>query len=127
MISFKNIYLNRPCYLFSDIKNIDQNLLSTDKISYKNTDVVIYIIRYIIMEIISNQNIDSENPLCLSFSDVDVYITKESRDKYLIFALTKKNKKVLALNKKLWSEIKKQSKTTNSSESIKYKKISCEN
>ena len=53
------------------------------------------------MEIINNQNIDRENPLCLSFSDVDAYIIVESGNKYLIFALTKTNKKVLEICKKL--------------------------
>ena len=39
-------------------------------------------------ESINNQNIDSENPLCRSFSDVDTYIIEKSRIKYLVFALT---------------------------------------
>ena len=47
------------------------------------------------LESINNQNIYSQNPLCLSFSDKDAYIIEESRDKYLFFALTKKNKEVL--------------------------------
>ena len=45
------------------------------------------------MEIIKNENIDSENPLCFSLSNVYAYITNESGNQYLIFALTKKNKK----------------------------------
>ena len=63
--------------------------------SHKNTDAVIYEIKYTMMQSINNQNIDSEIPLCLSFSDVDAYIIEcnsieESGNKYLIFALTKK-------------------------------------
>ena len=54
------------------------------------------------MEIIKNQNIDSENPLCFSFRDVDAYIIKESGNQYLIFVLTKKNKKsIRAIQKTL--------------------------
>ena len=54
------------------------------------------------MEIIKNENIDSENPLCFSLSNVDAYITKESGNQYLIFALTKKNKKsIRAIQKTL--------------------------
>ena len=85
-----------------NIKNFDPNLPSINKISYKNTDAVVYSIRYIMMESIKNQNIDSENPLCLVFSDVDAYIIEESNEnKNLIFALTKKNKKALAIYRKL--------------------------
>ena len=65
------------------------------------------------MESISNQNTESENLLCLRFSDLDAYIIEESGNEYLIFALTKKNKKVLGIYKKLWNEIKKQIKTIN--------------
>ena len=54
------------------------------------------------MQSINNQNIDREIPLCLSFNDVDAYITEENENKYLIIALTENNKKVLELYKKLW-------------------------
>ena len=50
------------------------------------------------MESINNQNIDRENPLCLNFDDVDGCIIEESNvNKYLVFALTKNNKKVLGI------------------------------
>ena len=52
-------------------------------------------------------------------SNFDSYIIEENRNKY--FALTEDSKKVLELYKKLCSEIKKQIKTINSGESIKYK------
>ena len=51
----------------------------------------------------------------------DAHIIEENENKYLIFALTENNKEVLMLYKKLWSEIKKQIKAMNSSESIKNK------
>ena len=120
MISFKKINLNCSHYFFSGIKNVDPNLLSIKKIYTKNTDVVIYSIKYITMESINNQNIDSESPLCLSFSDADAYITEKIGYEYLIFALTETNKEVLGLCRKLWSEIKKQIKATNSGDSVKY-------
>ena len=120
-VKFQKINLYRPYYFFSDIKNIDPNLLSINKIYTNNNDVAFYSIKYIMMESIYTQNTDGENLLCLSFSDVDTYIIEESGNKYLIFALTEKNKKVLELYKKRWSEIRKQVKAINSGESVKYK------
>ena len=46
------------------------------------------------MQSIDNQNIDKEVPLCLSFSNVHVYIIEESGNKFLIIALTENNKEV---------------------------------
>ena len=90
----------------------------------KNTEAVIYEVKYIMMLIINNQNIDNEVPLCLSFSNVDAYIIEENENKndnenenenkHLVFAL-------LELYIKLWREIKKQIKAIYSGESIKYK------
>ena len=50
------------------------------------------------MEIINNQNIDREVPLCLIFSDVDAYIIEENGIKCLIFALTENSKEVYKKN-----------------------------
>ena len=59
--------------------------------------------------------------LCLVFNDVDAYIIEESNEKkYLVFALTKNNKNVLANYRKLWNEIKNQIETITGGESIKY-------
>ena len=121
MISFKKINLNRPYYFFSDVKNVDPNFLSINKISHKNTEFAGYNIKYIMMESINKQNIDSENPLCLIFSDADAYITEETGKKYLIFVLTKKNEEVFRIYRKLRNKIKRQIKTINGGESIKYK------
>ena len=57
-----------------NIKNVDPNLLSINNILYKNIDAVVYNIKYIMMQGINNQNVDTENSICLSFSDVDAYI-----------------------------------------------------
>ena len=73
------------------------------------------------MQSINNQDIDRGIPLCFSFSDVDAYIIEENENKYLIFALTEKNRKLLELYKRLRREIKKQIKAINSGESVKYK------
>ena len=42
----------------------------------------------------------------LSFIDTDAYIIEENENKYLIFALTENNKKMLEMYKKLWNEVK---------------------
>ena len=47
------------------------------------------------MQSSDNKNIDRETPLCLSFYNVDTYIIEENENKYLIFALTENNRKVL--------------------------------
>ena len=105
MITFEKVSLNHSSYFFDDIKNIDTNLLRIDKMCMKNTDVVIYEIKYIMMQSINNQNINREISLCLSFSNVDAYVIEENENKYLIFALTENKKEVLELCK--WREIKK--------------------
>ena len=96
-------------------------MLNINKTYAKNTDAVIYEIKYITTQSINNQDIDRELPLYFSFNDVDLYIIEGNENKYLIFALTEDNKEVLELYKKLWGEIKKQIKAINKGESIKYK------
>ena len=76
-----------------NIKIFNPNLLNIKKISNKYTDAVVYNIKYIMMESINKQNIGSENPLCLVFSDADAYIIVESNEnKYLSFPCTKNKK-----------------------------------
>ena len=105
-----------------NIKKFDPNLLSINKMSYKNTVADVYNIKYIIMESINNQNIDSENSLCLILNDVDGYIIEISNEnKTLVFALIKNNKKVLSIYRKILNETKNQIETINGGESIKYK------
>ena len=70
--------------------------MSINKTLFKSTDAVIYNIRYIRIKSLEHINIDSESPLCIIFNDVDAYIIEENNGyKYLIFACTNKNKKVL--------------------------------
>ena len=48
-----------------NIKSFNPNLLSIDKISYTNTDVVVHSIKHIMIGSINNQNIDIKDPICL--------------------------------------------------------------
>ena len=74
------------------------------------------------MENINNPNIDSENPLCLSFNDVDPYIIEERNEsKCFVLALTKNNKKVLRKYAEHFDVIKNQNETRNGGKPIKYK------
>ena len=61
-----------------NIKNCDPNLLNIEKISFKNTDAVIYNIKHITIESLDHENNSGENPLCLIFNNVIGYIIEES-------------------------------------------------
>ena len=104
-----------------NIKNLDQNLLSIDNISFKSTDAVIYNIKYTTIESINHVKIDSKNPPYLIFDNVDGYIEESSGDKYLVFASKDNNKEVLKKYTEIWDEIKNQIKTITGAEPIKYK------
>ena len=61
-------------YFFNDmvnIKNFDPSLLETKKLSCKSTNVNIYDIDYMTMESLDLVSINSENPLCLIFDNVN--------------------------------------------------------
>ena len=104
-----------------NIKNFDPSLIKIDKKSYKN--IVIYYIRYITIKGISEyENINSINPLYLIVGDVDGYIEENNGNKYLTFASTDKNKKVLEKYAKLWNEIKYYIQTINAGKSGEYDK-----
>ena len=115
---------NRTYYFFSDminIKDFHPNLIKTDKISHKN--IGIYHIGYITIKRISDcENINSVNPLYLMICEVDGYIKENNGNKYLIFASTDKNKKMLEKYAKFWDEIKYHIQTINVDKSSKYKK-----
>ena len=85
-----------------------------------DTDCVIYYIECF-------KNLDSSNSLYLVFNNVDAYIkcnsTEENiENKYLAFASTDKNKKVLENYTELWDEIKDQIETISGNKPIEYKK-----
>ena len=50
-------------------------------------------------------------PLHLVFNDVDVYFSLADGEKYLVFALTDKNKEMLKDYKKLWDKVKEEIRT----------------
>ena len=82
---------NRQKYFFNsmtNIKNFDPNLLIIYQISSKSTDSVICHIKYF-------KNLDTSNFLYLVFNDVDACIEEYNENKYLVFALTDKNKEAL--------------------------------
>ena len=109
---------NHRNYFFNtmtDIKNYDPNLFSIDQISFESTDRVIYDIKYF-------KNLNSKNYPHLVFNNVDAYIEENNEDKYLIFALTDKNKEALGNYTELWDEIKDQIELISGNEPIEYKK-----
>ena len=79
------------------------------------------------MKCLEHVNIDSAKSLSLVFNNVDGYIEGDNGNKYLVFASTDKNEKVLKKYKKLWDEIKNQIETINGGKPIEYKKIIHEN
>ena len=84
-------------YFSNDIKDVDPNFLSINKVFHKKTGIAIHEIKYIMMQSINNKNIDREVPL--TFSDVDGYVIKESKTKFLILALAEHNRSITAVQK----------------------------
>ena len=76
-------------------------MLSVNKKHIKNTDVVAHEIKYITKQNIADHYLDNELPLCFSFSDIRAHIIEETKNKYLVFALTENNKEELEMYKKL--------------------------
>ena len=88
-----------------NIKDFYSYLLKIDKNSCKN--IGIYYIGYITIKSFSAyESINSVNPLYLIIGNVDGYIEENNGNKYLTFASTVKNKKVLENYTQLWDEIK---------------------
>ena len=101
-------------------KYFNPNLLSIDQRLVKSTDCIIYDIEYF-------KNLDSSNSLYLVFNHVDVYIEcnfseEYNENKYLVFALTYKNKEVLQNYTELWDKAKDQIELISGNEPIKYEK-----
>ena len=115
---------SRTYYFLNDminIKDFDSSQLKIDKISYKS--IRIFYIGYITMKSISNdENINSVNPLYLIIAEVEGYFEENNGNKYLTFASTSKNRKVLEKYTKLWDEIKYHIHTINAGKSGEYNK-----
>ena len=87
---------NRTYYFFDNminIKNFDSNLIKIDKKSQKDLDN--FYIGYFKKKDFYYVKINSVNPLYLIIDKVNIYIEESNKNKYLIFASTDKNKKVL--------------------------------
>ena len=110
---------NLQNYFFNsiiNIKNFDPNLLSINQISFKKSiDCVIYDTEYF-------KILNSKSSLYFVFDNVDAYIEKNNEDKYLIFALTDKNKEVLENYTEFWDETKDKIELVSSKKPIEYKK-----
>ena len=112
---------NRPEYLFNDnmivsIKDFDSSLLKINKLSFKGVfSLNIYYIEYILTKSPKRERIDrtdnDEGFLYLFLGDVDRYIERSSAEqnsgiRYLVFALTHKNKKALKITKNFGKKLK---------------------
>ena len=80
-------------------KVLDTSLMSVNQISFINNDTVSYEIAYY-------GNYVNTYPLYIVFNGVDVYFSCVDGKKYLVFALTNKNKEMLENYRKIWYEIK---------------------
>ena len=114
---------NQTYYFFDDMINIKDfipSLMKIDKISYKNIDI--YHIGYVTMKDSDLVKINSVDPLYLITGEVDECIEENNGNKYLTFASTDKNKKVLEKYTKLWDKIKGYIQTINAGTSGEYEK-----
>ena len=122
MGNIKKINIKNRTYYFSDdminIKDFNPSLIKIDKKSNKN--ICIYYMGYITMKDSDNVKVNSVNPLYLIIGEVDGYIEENNENKYLTFASTDRNKKVLEKYKKLWDEIKYHIQTINAGKSGEY-------
>ena len=88
---------NRTYDVFDDMIKIEN--FNLDKKSYKN--IGIYYIGYITKKHSKYVNIHSVNPLYIIIGEVDGSIEEQNLNKYLTFADTNKNKKVLERYKRV--------------------------
>ena len=90
---------NRHNYFFNDMTDIgdfDQSLLNIDQLSFEGDKFIIYDIKYI-------KDLKSSNSLYLAFNNLDAYIVKNGKNKYLVFASTDRNEMVLRDYTELWN------------------------
>ena len=93
---------NRKYYLFDDmidIKDFRSNLLKIGKKSYKNSDICY--IGYMTVKDSDYVKINSAIHFNFIIGETDGYIEESNGNKYLTFASTDKNKKVLTKYTKL--------------------------
>ena len=99
----------------TNIKDFDPSLLNIDRVSFKSNDSIIYDTKY-------TKNLNSFNSLYLVFNNLDAYIEKSGKNKYLIFTSTDKNGKALENYTELWDEIKEQIELISGNKVTKYEK-----
>ena len=88
-----------------NIKSFDPDFLKIDKKSYKNIDI--YYNGYIKLKIIGDyESSHSVNLLYFIIDKIDGYIEENNVNKYLIFASTDENKKILTKYTELWNKMK---------------------
>ena len=63
----------------TNVSDFDLSLLNIDQIAFKSNDSIVYDIKYI-------KNLNGSNSLYLVFNNLDAYIEKSGKNKYLIFA-----------------------------------------
>ena len=98
---------SRSEYVFDSMTNIkryDTNLVIVNQLSFINDDAVNYEIEY-------SKDYDNAYPLYLVFNDVDMYFSCVNGEKYLVFAQTDGDERVLKNYKKLWNEVKEEIRT----------------
>ena len=121
MGNIKEINIKNRTYYFLDdminIKDFNPSLLKIDKKSYKNFGIY-----FITMKNSDKLKINSVNPLYLRIGEVDGYIEENNGNKYLTFASTDRNKKVLEIYTKISDEIKYHIQTINAGKSGEYEK-----
>ena len=87
-----------------NIENFNPDFLKINKKPYKN--ISIYYIGYITVKDSKYVYINNVNHLYIIIGEVDGSIKEKNVNKYLNFASTDKNKKILEKCTKLWNEIK---------------------
>ena len=88
----------------TNIEGLDMSLIGVNQISLLNDKALSYEIEYY-------GNYVNTYPLRLVFNDVDMYFSCVDGEKYLVFALTDKNKEMLKDYKELWDKVKEEIKT----------------
>ena len=119
MITYRELSIkNRPGFVFdsmTNIKGLDMNLIDVNQTSLLNDKALSYEIEYY-------DNYVNAYPLYLVFNDVDVYFPCVDGEKYLVFALTDKNKEMLKDYKELWDKVKEEIKTIKGGVAFEYDK-----
>ena len=115
---------NRAYYFYNDqidLKDLDAELLRTDKKDYKEIDI--YYIVYVAVKKIANcNNINSVNPFYLMINEMIGHFQEKNGNTYLVLDDVDKNKEVSRKYEDVWEGIKKEIETINGGEKNEYGK-----